>query len=259
MTWPFPHHPFTAKLQAFFYFSCGYISIDFLVAITINRLMGVLFPRKYNIIFSGSNLKFIIFLCYFTAPAFLLPFMFGYTEECPDGLTGFNQKQLLCTFICLKGPIWPNYMQMTRVLFQLLPFPLMILVYGVIFWKKRSLFSKFSTFMAGNHSSPNSAKQKTLPRPMDEAEKKHNRSNRKLLQISITICAAFAFVFLPSALVNLSPYRTKMDPRIHMACSNLAWFNSLINPIVYAILNSKFRKEYKKIMKDTMRRLTTST
>jgi len=34
-----------------------------------------------------------------------------------------------------------------------------------------------------------------------------------------------------------------------MAASNLSWFNSAINPIIYAILNPNFRKEYVRLMK----------
>lgn len=43
-------------------------------------------------------------------------------------------------------------------------------------------------------------------------------------------------------------FRKDIDIRWHMAASNLSWFNSALNPIIYAILNLNFRKEYIRLM-----------
>ena len=34
-----------------------------------------------------------------------------------------------------------------------------------------------------------------------------------------------------------------------MACSNVSWFNSALNPIVYVFLNPRFRREYIRLLK----------
>ena len=44
-------------------------------------------------------------------------------------------------------------------------------------------------------------------------------------------------------------FRETVDVRWHMAASNLSWFNSGLNPIVYAILNPNFRQEYIRFIK----------
>lgn len=66
------------------------------------------------------------------------------------------------------------------------------------------------------------------------------RADIRLLLCSVTICSVFIILFLPSVVMNL--LRGCPDPRLHMAASNLTWLNSCVNPIVYAMMNTRFRK-----------------
>jgi len=79
------------------------------------------------------------------------------------------------------------------------------------------------------------------------------RADTKLLICSVTICSIFISLFLPSVILNL--IQGCLDPRLHMAASNLTWLNSCVNPIVYAMMNTRFRKEYLKILSDAKRAL----
>jgi len=49
--------------------------------------------------------------------------------------------------------------------------------------------------------------------------------------------------------------RNQFDTRVHMMASNLSWFNTAINPIIYAIMNRKFRSEYICIIKRVVARV----
>ena len=80
------------------------------------------------------------------------------------------------------------------------------------------------------------------------------KANQRLIRVSMVICAAFALTFLPSVIINLHPNRGCFDVRVHMLASNLSWFNSCFNPIIYAIFNPNFRNAYKDIIYKMMGR-----
>ena len=49
--------------------------------------------------------------------------------------------------------------------------------------------------------------------------------------------------------MNFDIFRKEFDTRFHMAASNVSWFNSALNPIIYVILNPQFRREYLRLVK----------
>nr|XP_039251263.1 G-protein coupled receptor 84-like [Styela clava] len=262
MEWPFGNDSFTARLQAFNYFCCGYTSVVFLVAITANRFIGAIFPGKYKIWFSKERMIWILIVCNICAPAFLLPFLVGTHSTCNAplyGLTGYNTKQFLCTFICLPPNTgWGPYMQFTRVLFQFVPLIGMILMYAVIFTfvhkRRNKLTNKMGTMnnatikgKEGRSIVGKPALNKTKSQRSIQA-KRRSKEDSRMLVISVVICVAFMITFLPSVIVNLLPNRREIDVRWHMAASNMSWFNSSLNPIIYVILNRRFRREYWRII-----------
>lgn len=259
MEWPFGNDSFTTRLQAFNYFCCGYTSVVFLVAITVNRFIGAIFPAKYKLWFSKERMVWILIVCNTCAPAFLLPFLIGTDSSCPAplyGLTGYNTKQFLCTFVCLGS--WEPYMQFTRVLFQFVPLIAMILMYAFIFTfvhkRRTGLSSKMGTINTSTINNNESRSivgkpklNKTKSQRSLQATRRRNEDSRMLV-ISVVICVAFMITFLPSVIVNLLPNRHYIDVRWHMAASNLSWFNSSLNPIIYVVLNRRFRREYWRII-----------
>ncbi|CAK8673978.1 unnamed protein product [Clavelina lepadiformis] len=132
MDWPFSEY--ACILQAFFYFCCGYTSIVCLVAITINRFVGVVFPDRYHVYFTINTVRFNLFICWLVAPALLFPFLVISLLSHANGnkpITGWNDKQLLCTFISLPQP-WLAYMKIIRGIFQFLPTFLMVAGYSTM-------------------------------------------------------------------------------------------------------------------------------
>ena len=80
-----------------------------------------------------------------------------------------------------------------------------------------------------------------------------NRARRsghwRLLIISVLMCTVFTLLFIPSVVVNLLEHSECFDPRIHMGCSIMTWFNSCSNPIIYCLLYPRFQREYKRLLK----------
>nr|XP_018668095.1 G-protein coupled receptor 84-like isoform X1 [Ciona intestinalis] len=77
----------------------------------------------------------------------------------------------------------------------------------------------------------------------------HAKTQRQLIYMSITICVAFAVCALPSVIMNLAATYEDIPPVFHMLGSNLGWLNAMINPIVYAAMNSQFQKAYSRLFR----------
>ncbi|XP_078485953.1 G-protein coupled receptor 84-like [Ciona intestinalis] len=291
MAWPFGPYDFTARFQAFSYFCCGYTSVVFLVAITVNRFIGVVKPGKYNDYFNKQRVICILVFCWTFAPICLIPMLTTHPicaiqnpSNPTHSITGFHPKQFICTFVCVP---WDEYMQVARAMFQFLPLVIMVVLYSIIFARlDRQRERIHATMRKGRSASnvtginsvsvseasptksvstdqnkrsasivkdKNNLRKSIMMRKTSSADMsnaKRIKDNRRMLLISVTICIGFMITFLPSVIVNLPPSATRraFDVRVHMAASNMAWFNSSINPIIYVLLNRRFRKEYKRLV-----------
>ena len=56
--WPFQWLPYSCSIQAFYYYCCGYTSIVCLMAISVNRLIGITMPTYYEKGYGFYNLRF---------------------------------------------------------------------------------------------------------------------------------------------------------------------------------------------------------
>ena len=58
--WPFQWLPYSCSIQAFYYYCCGYTSIVCLMAISVNRLIGITMPTYYEKGYGFYNLRFLL-------------------------------------------------------------------------------------------------------------------------------------------------------------------------------------------------------
>ena len=92
--WPLQSISYSCELQAFYYYCCGYTSIVCLMAISVNRLVGICMPTYYdrgdlilsktwpwpcvfNSVFSKKKVKCGLIVTWLFAPSLLLPFFFN--------------------------------------------------------------------------------------------------------------------------------------------------------------------------------------
>lgn len=129
--WPFQWLPYSCSIQAFYYYCCGYTSIVCLMAISVNRLIGITMPTYYEKVFSKRKVKFGIIFTWLFAPALLMPFFFN---------NGFSwvEKYSLCVFdVGHFTKPWLLYMLFVRVIFQMVPIFFFIIIYAIIFFQVR--------------------------------------------------------------------------------------------------------------------------
>ena len=74
----------------------------------------------------------------------------------------------------------------------------------------------------------------------------HNITARIFLCLKQTLLQSF-ILKLKHFLHQFSS--SDFDVRVHMSASVVSWFNSSINPIIYVILNPRFRREYIRLIK----------
>jgi len=279
--WPF--EPWTCRVQAYFYLNCGYISVCCLMSITVNRLIGIVFPLHYKRYFSRGRVVCIIILCWTLSPALLSPFLWTTNKDNGEYMIGWKADQNICTFNNLTNSTMILYMKFIRILFQFLPAIAMTLSYSIAVFDVAYFGCGFKTSYTPRSSGevishliepvairqiPISLTSRAVPSQKQpgvrfsvatlSTQNNQPRARRsghwRLLIISVLMCTVFTLLFIPSVVVNLLEHSECFDPRIHMGCSIMTWFNSCSNPIIYCLLYPRFQREYKRLLKCQFRR-----
>ena len=145
-----PFLGFYCRFQAFFYYSCGYISVVHFMVIAVTRYIGIVLPNKWNFLVNDKRYIYLwIFISWTFAPAVLSPFWF----EAHGGF-GWYPSLTLCVFkVWTYSDPWKNYMITTRIMFQLLPAILMSYIYFVIYRTTNQSEKTISSFKENTSAS----------------------------------------------------------------------------------------------------------
>lgn len=245
--WPF--EPWTCRVQAYFYLNCGYISVCCLMSITVNRLIGIVFPLHYKRYFSRARVICIIVLCWTLSPALLSPFLLIRNDDNDEYMIGWKEDQNICTFNNLTNSTMILYMKFIRVLFQFLPAIAMTLSYSIAVFDV-AYFGQIPISLTSRAIPSQGVRFSVATLSNNNDQPRARRSGHwRLLIISVLMCTVFTLLFIPSVVVNLLDHSECFDPRIHMGCSIMTWFNSCSNPIIYCLLYPRFQREYKRLLK----------
>lgn len=258
MYWPLPR--WTCLIQAYIYFCCGYTSVVCLMSITINRLVGIVYPLHYKRVFSNCRVVIVLIACWILSPLFLLPFLLVKNED-GSHMMGWREDQLLCTFNNLGSSGYIHYMQAIRIIFQFIPACVMIICYTVSVLDVSKGTSAYRTKPINYFKSSLTSKSVSTARYSaassinNEQTRQQRKNNWRLLLISVLMCSVYCLLFIPSVVINLLPNSRCLDPRLHMSCSFITWLNSCANPILYCLLYPRFQREYKRILKHATNRV----
>uniref|UniRef100_A0A3P9BMZ9 G-protein coupled receptors family 1 profile domain-containing protein n=1 Tax=Maylandia zebra TaxID=106582 RepID=A0A3P9BMZ9_9CICH len=79
---------------------------------------------------------------------------------------------------------------------------------------------------------------KTEPTSEADLEIKH------ITRMCLTVFLCFVFCYVPFVLLNTADKQNHAPQVLYMFFSNLTWLNSCINPVLYAVMNRRFRQAY---------------
>ena len=74
--------------------------------------------------------------------------------------------------------------------------------------------------------------------------KRSQRQRSRSLHMILAVFLAFALTYLPFTITNLADRRAVLDRTVYMLTSLAFWAGCSVNPIIYGILNTQFRRAY---------------
>ncbi|XP_060070756.1 melanopsin-B-like [Ylistrum balloti] len=92
--------------------------------------------------------------------------------------------------------------------------------------------------------------QVNLTRSKSVTTKNHTdklrRRDVRLVSLVLVLLTTFCLMYLPFAVLSIiDPTTSAVNPRMHIAFLYVAWAHCLVNPVLYAVLNSQIRKAIK--------------
>jgi len=148
-----PYNFTICGIVGFSYYSVFATVLINLVTIAVNRYVGVLYPHKYKQWFSPFRVKVCLACIWLISPILHLPLVIG-------KMISWSSAVLRCTINITDGEINLRYYNLAiNLMFQGIPFILMIYIYTMIIRKVRSLrlnlkshTIKKKSFTSGNSS-----------------------------------------------------------------------------------------------------------
>ncbi|XP_041038444.1 G-protein coupled receptor 84 [Carcharodon carcharias] len=75
-----------------------------------------------------------------------------------------------------------------------------------------------------------------------------NSEFKKVTRMCFAMFLVYVACYLPFCLLHVADKRKRAPVLLHMVAGNFTWFNSCINPILYAIMNRQFKEAYRGVL-----------
>ncbi|KAL3853529.1 hypothetical protein ACJMK2_017064 [Sinanodonta woodiana] len=83
---------------------------------------------------------------------------------------------------------------------------------------------------------------------MGSLEASNHRKEMHLTRIMITIFLVFVVSYFPCTIAGMIDWNNVLSQGFHMFCSITIYIGSAVNPLIYGLMNSQFRRAYKQIL-----------
>ncbi|XP_064486180.1 G-protein coupled receptor moody-like [Ornithodoros turicata] len=213
------------------YFNVG-ASMFTIVAVAINRLIVIAYPRSQKLIFTpGNNLVFVASTWVLACLVIILPTgkFWGHFKWDPElgscsvvPYNGRSCRHFLLTLMCVVPNITFVYCYSR--------------IYFIVRRARRRLRSHSRLTSKSNTVSLSNVQ-------LSEKEKMKTEKNGRLLRMILAVFFAFTFSYLPVNVVHVfGIFRDSSWVRV--TCWITFFFSGCVNPIIYVCMSREYRKSY---------------
>ncbi|XP_077984817.1 5-hydroxytryptamine receptor 4-like [Glandiceps talaboti] len=243
-TWPY--NPIGCQIIGFFTIATFGVSITTLGTIAINRFILITRPTgTYRRIFSRKkNYIWVGWTWIFSITWTLLP-VIGF------GSLGYNTAIGYCAYVYGDSLTW--WFLFSVLTFAVLPCIIMMfigyfLTFRAIRASRLRVQSTAKTQNQGAQERSNNEAVAKATKGNAKNEGQWSKTEVKVTQQLFLIFSIFCICWLPYCVANLSDRYFIVPREVHQVVASLAWFNSSLNPYLYAWMNRNFRNAYKRLL-----------
>ncbi|XP_006818729.1 5-hydroxytryptamine receptor 4-like [Saccoglossus kowalevskii] len=238
-TWP--HVDTWCQIIGFFTIATFGVSITTLSTIAINRYVLITRPPgTYRKVFSRrNNYIWVGWTWVFSIVWTLLPVM-GF------GKLGFNSAIGYCAYIYGDELTW--WFLCSVLAFAVLPCVVMMFIGYFLTFRAIRLSRQRVQAVAQNGIQANNTSNSTEGTTTNKNDGKWSNTELKVTRQLFFIFAVFCVCWIPYCFANLSDRYLIVPKEAHRTFAALAWFNSSLNPYLYAWMNRNFRSAYKRLL-----------
>ncbi|XP_038074153.1 histamine H2 receptor-like [Patiria miniata] len=234
------------SLSGLWYTLFGTASVMTLAAVSIDRYVAILKPLKYTSIITTARAAFFICLIWLVSILMaLLPIM-GWSRY------GFSPWNGICIANWIE---YKPYACFYLSISFLLPFSVLVFCYYNIFkvarHQSRRVMSLEVTSVDGRGSTGLGLNSRLRPGRPDKRPRLVMRKEKKAAMTLFTVMGVFILCVTPYNVVHLA-YAFEGSFNLTVALgvtSMLSFVNSAANPLIYGILNRKFRHVFLEVLK----------
>ncbi|XP_023234223.1 G-protein coupled receptor moody-like [Centruroides sculpturatus] len=241
MTWIYDNY--LCMIYPLIRYSNATVSVLTIMAITINRYVIIVHPKIYSRIYTKISISISIVCIWLVSFLLLVPTALGIW-----GKFAFNPQVGTCTMVNVNGKSSKNFLFFMAFCAPTLVFAF---CYSRIYWvvrkSEKSLQARRKIIKEEERSICSKLNCcRTEKKTSKIQENRKTSKDLKLLKVILVIFLAFIFCYVPLIIVKIFRKEESL-PILNIIGYIGYFFTGCVNPIIYVIMSSEYRKAYKEL------------